>query len=47
MATLQEYPSTTAWVGILAILVAGGLAMLLRHCGAGVGTTSPTPCSPL
>jgi drug/metabolite transporter (DMT)-like permease len=31
MATLQEYPSAQAWAGILAILVAGGLAMLVRH----------------
>jgi drug/metabolite transporter (DMT)-like permease len=31
MATLHEYPSATAWAGILAILVAGGLVMLLRH----------------
>lgn len=31
MATLQEYPSAAAWAGILAILVAGALATLLRH----------------
>jgi drug/metabolite transporter (DMT)-like permease len=31
MATVQEYPSAAAWAGILAILVAGGLVMLLRR----------------